>query len=110
MTERLGIAVAQVSAIGMRTNAVAPGDVVALHGLHPRELRWTFRVPSEKPSMHIRFSGEKPITLPPPLIRTVLIEPDEDRLTLIWTAELQVPAPPGSKQLDGLQHVVLWNK
>jgi hypothetical protein len=110
MTERLGIAVAQASAIGMRTNAVAPGDVVALHGLHPRELRWTFRVPSEKPSMHIRFSGEKPITLPPPLIRTVLIEPDEDRLTLIWTAELQVPAPPGSKQLDGLQHVVLWNQ
>jgi hypothetical protein len=108
LAERLGVGVAQAAAIGMRADSVAPGDVVALQGLHPRDLRWSFRVPAESPRMHVRFAGEKPIELPPPLIRTVLIQPDEDRLTLVWTAEIVLPAAPGPTRLQGLEHVVLW--
>jgi len=108
--ERLDVGVAQASAIGMRAKAVGPGDGVALHGLHPRESRWTFRIPSEVPRMHARFVGEKTIELPAPAIRTVLIQPDEDRLTLVWTSELLLASAPGPKRLEGLQHLVVWNR
>lgn len=108
LAERLGIGVAQAAAVGMRADRVLPGDVVALHGLHPRELRWSFKIPAESPQMHVRFVGEKPTPLPAPLIRTVFIEPDLDRLTLVWTAELPLPAGVGARRLEGLAHVVLW--
>ncbi len=60
--------------------------------------------------MGARFAGEKAMELPPPQIRTVFLQPDEDRLTLVWTSELVLPVQPGPKALEGLQHVVLWNK
>lgn len=108
--EGLDVGVAQASAIGMRAKAVSPGDGVALHGLHPRESRWTFRLPGEVPQMHARFVGEKVIDLPPPTIRSVLIQPDEDRLTLVWTSELLLASAPGQKRLEGLQHLVVWKR
>jgi hypothetical protein len=110
LVERLGIGVAQSAAIGMRAPAINPGDTVAVHGLHPREKRWTFQIPQEMPRMGARFAGEKAIELPPPRIRTVFLQPDEDRLTLVWTAELPVAIRPGPKSLEGLQHVVLWKR
>jgi hypothetical protein len=110
MAERLGMGVAQSAAIGLRAAEVKPGDTVALHGLHPREKRWTFQIPAETPRMGARFAGEKALELPPPQIRTVFLQPDEDRLTLVWTAELPLTVRPGLKGLEGLQHVVLWNK
>jgi hypothetical protein len=108
LQERLGVGVTQASAIGMRATSVAPGDVVALHGLHPAELRWTFKIPSEKPRVYLRWPNEKPLEIPKPAIRTVFIQPDENRLTLVWTAELPQAAPPGAKRLESLQHAVVW--
>jgi hypothetical protein len=108
LAERLGIGVTQSSAIGMRSPEIAPGDPVLLRGLHPREREWAFSLPSEVPRMHIRFAGEKPTAMPPPRIRTVFLQPDEDRLTLVWTAELPVSAPPGPARLEGIEHAVLW--
>jgi hypothetical protein len=77
--------------------------------MHPREPRWSFHLPAEAPRMHVRFAGEKPIALRAPAIRTVYVQPDLDRLTLVWTAELLVPAAPGPKRLEGLEHAVLWS-
>ena len=109
LAERLGMGVAQAAAIGMRATTVAPGDVVTLQGMHPRETRWSFRLPAEAPRMHLRFAGEKPIELREAAIRTVYLQPDLDRVTLVWVAELVVPAAPGPKRLEGLEHAVLWN-
>jgi len=60
--------------------------------------------------MGVRFSGEKPIALAPPEIRTVHLEPDADRLTLVWVSELPVASRPGPKRLAGLEHVVMWDR
>jgi len=109
LTERLGVAVAQSAAIGMRATRVLPRDTVALTGLHPREPRWTFALPADSPRMHVRFRGEQPIELPPPAIRTLLIQPDEERLTVVWVSELLLHAAPGPKRLEGLEHAVIWS-
>ena len=106
--ERLAVEVTQGAALGMRATEIKPGDLAALDGMHPREPRWKFPVPAETPRMGIRFAGEKPTPLPAPRIRTMLIEPDQDRLTLVWTAEMELAVPPGPKRMAGLEHAVVW--
>ncbi|HEX2658889.1 MAG TPA: DUF2169 domain-containing protein, partial [Polyangia bacterium] len=106
--ERLGLAVAQSAALGLRAASVKPGDAVAIHGLHPGEPRWNFQIPLETPRMGLRFANEKALELPAPVIRTVYIEPDDERLTLVWVAELQLPDPPGPKRMATLKHIVMW--
>lgn len=108
LQERLSVGVTQSSAIGMRAESVVPGDAVALHGLHPRELRWVFKIPSARPRMYLRFANEKPAEVANPRIRTVFIQPDEDRLTLVWAAEVLESVAPGPQRLEGLQHAVVW--
>jgi hypothetical protein len=107
--ERMGFAVAQSSAIGMRLAQVLPGDTVALRHLHPREPLWTFAIPPELPKMVVRFASEEAIELPA-LVRTVLLQPDEDRLTLVWTGEAELTHPPGPRRMSTLEHAVLWNR
>jgi hypothetical protein len=110
LAERLGVAVTQSAAIGMRAKQVDPGDPVVLSGLHGSLPRWAFNLPTERPSMGVRFAGERALELPPARIRTVHLQPDDDRLTLVWTAELVLDAPPGPKRMAGLQHAVMWNR
>ena len=110
IAERLSVAAAQSAAIGLRAREVKPGDVVIGHGIHPHALRWTFSVPSEVPRMAYRFPGEQPVEMPRPQIRTLYLQPDHNRLTVVWVAEMPVAAAPGPKRTAGLQHVVLWNR
>jgi hypothetical protein len=109
LTERLGIGVAQAAAIGMRADHVSPGDTVSAHGMHPRDLRWTFRLPSPGPKMYVRLPGERAKEMPSPSIRVLYLQPDEDRVTLVWIAELELPEPPGAKGLAELAHAVKWS-
>jgi hypothetical protein len=110
LAERVGVGVTQAAAIGMRAREIAPGEQVRLRGMHPRDAEWAFLVPGEIPRMHVRFAGEKPTAMPPPRIRTVFLQPDEDRLTLVWTSELTVASPPGLARLEGLEHAVVWGR
>jgi hypothetical protein len=110
LVERLGLAVAQSSAIGMRTASVHPNDPVELIGLHPVEASWRFQIPPESPRMYARFAGEEPLEMPEPEIRTVLLQPDDNRFTLVWVAEKLLTFPPSPKRLQGLQHAVFWNR
>jgi hypothetical protein len=110
LKERVHVGAAQCAAVGMRAQEVQPGARVDLRGMHPRRPSWSFSLPDETPRMAIRFDDEKAIELPPPKIRTVHIEPDLDRVTLVWVSELVVSARPGPKRLAGLKHVVIWNK
>jgi Uncharacterized protein conserved in bacteria (DUF2169) len=94
----------------MRAHEAKPGDTVMAHGIHPRGPRWTFAIPSEIPRMAYRFAGDQPVQMPPPHIRTVYLQPDQDRLTLVWVAEMPLSVAPGPKRTAGLQHVVLWER
>jgi hypothetical protein len=110
IAERLSVTAAQSAAIGMRAREVKPGDVVVGHGIHAQGLRWTFQIPSEVPRMAYRFAGEKPVEMPQPQIRTIYLQPDHNRVTVIWVAETPVATAPGPKRTAGLQHVVLWDR
>ncbi len=97
----------QSAAPGMRWNMLAPGSDVELRNLHPRVGSWRFRLPARPPRMFVRLRGGQPIALEP-AIKTVAIEPDQDRLTLLWSGEAPLDLPFEAAQLDKLEHAVLW--
>jgi hypothetical protein len=97
----------QSAAPGMRWNSIAPGTDVELRNLHPRLGSWRFRLPPRPPRMFVRLTGHEPVTLEP-AIKTIVIEPDHDRMTLLWIGEAPLDLPFEPAQLDKLEHAVLW--
>lgn len=105
--ERLDHRAVQSSAVGMRAEDIPPKAKVELIHLHPRESRWRFRLPCQSPRMAYRLHGEPPAELEP-RIRTVLLEPDRDRVTLVWVGEQRLNFPLTPEQLSDLRHGVVW--
>jgi hypothetical protein len=105
--ERLDVAVAQQSAVGMRTPEVAPGAPIELQGLHPKLPSWSFVVPAEAPRMAIEIPRAGVIELVP-RIRTVLLEPELDRLSLTWVGEHVEATPPGPGATAKIRFQARW--
>jgi hypothetical protein len=98
----------QGSAPGMRVAQVRVGDMVELVGLHPRIARWRFSLAVRPPRMLIQLQGDPPQELHAS-IRTVLLEPDHDRVCLVWVGELPIMKPLTPEQMMLVPHAVLWS-
>ncbi len=98
---------AQSSAPAMRVEGLMPGDPVELRNAHPREAVWSFALPTQPPRMVYRLPDGAPQDVTP-VVRTVLLEPDEDRVTLLWVAEVPLSLALTPEQLDAVQHAVVW--
>ncbi len=107
MPDRRDVRMCQSSAIGMRADDMMDRTRVELLNLHPNERLWTFALPAAHPQIGVRLPGKKAEELQPKL-RTLLIEPDQDRVCLVWGAELLLDVPPPPRLLEEVQHVIVW--
>ncbi|HEY8926723.1 MAG TPA: DUF2169 domain-containing protein, partial [Polyangia bacterium] len=98
----------QGSAPGLRWPTVPPGAEVSLRGVHPRHESWEFRLDVRVPKMYVRVATQKPVALEP-TIKTVVIEPDEDRVALSWVGEAPLDLPFTPQDLETIQHAVTWS-
>jgi len=108
LVERIDPRFVQGSAVGMRMNEVSPSAEVVLENLHPSVPRWSFRLPSEVPRVAVKLPDAPAANLVPK-IRTLAFEPDVDRVTIVWNAEMRLRLPLGPEQLEKTQHGVLWS-
>jgi hypothetical protein len=67
------------------------GERLGLIHLSPAGLL-AFELPTIRLELHSRF-GRKRVAHDPPMLATVLVEPDEQRLSLVWQSGLRVAAP-----------------
>jgi hypothetical protein len=102
-----GQSLAQGAAVGMRALEVTENAAVSLTHLHPTQRDWHFALTTPAPRMHLRLPFEEPMELSP-RIRTVLIEPDLDRVVVVWVGEARFEAPPTDEQFAAAQHAVVW--
>ncbi|XXT18520.1 DUF2169 domain-containing protein [Sorangium sp. So ce429] len=98
---------AQGAAPGMRAAAMAPGAPVELINAHPRSAAWRFPLAVKPPKMVIRLGTDAPQELGA-ILRTLLIEPDADRVSVVWVGESSIGLPLSPNQLAAIQHAVLW--
>src|SRR6266478_8195480 len=94
LQKRLDLAAAQQSAVGMRVPEIVPGSDVEFMNIHRQSATWAFALPREIPTLALQMPGERPRLLEPK-IRTLLIEPELDRLCLVWVGEHREPVPVG---------------
>jgi hypothetical protein len=108
LPKRFDLAAAQQSAIGMRAPEIAPGAPVELLNLNPQLPSWTFALPREMPSLALQMPDQKAVALEPK-IRTVLLEPELERLCIVWVGEHREPAPVGPGKRKQIRHGVRWD-
>jgi hypothetical protein len=77
---------------GLAVCRLRGGERVSLQNLHPKLERLEFDLPGEAPRLLIEPPGAGARELSATL-QAVLIEPDEDRVTLTWTGVLPVAGP-----------------
>lgn len=107
LRQRVDVGVAQCAAVGMRAARVDPGAAVVLDFLHPRERSWRFNLSPERPRIVAQMPDEAIQELAPS-IRTVLLAPDDDRVTVVWVADLRLSRPVGPGRFAKIQHAVRW--
>jgi hypothetical protein len=82
---------------------------VSLWNLHARHELLEFDLPDDRPRLVIEPPGVGALDLEP-LLQTVLIEPDEDRVTLTWAGVLPVAMPYPEEMTTSMRHVAAWSR
>ncbi len=107
IARRLDPRVAQQSAPGMRIASLDPGAPVSIVNAHPEMRAWEFVLPRESPRLALQVPGERAVCLEPK-IRTVHLQPDLDRLCLVWVGEQERPTLIGPGKRALVKHAVAW--
>lgn len=98
-------------------NAAPPGLAVCrlegherlkLWNLHPRYELLECDLPGERPKVTVELPG-CPVRSLEPLLQTVLVEPDEDRVTLTWAARLPTAVEYPDDAVERVRHSLRWH-
>lgn len=97
-------------------NGAAPGlararlrgdEPVLLRHLHGQHAELAFALPGEIPELRIQPPGCPVLELEAAL-DTIYLEPEHDRVSLIWSGSLEVASRYPAEELAAVQHVVRW--
>jgi hypothetical protein len=81
--EKFDFRFANGASLGLQLPYLAGGEQIELSNLHPKRPRLVFRLPMERPKLWTDGRKGK-LNETRPVIHTVLIEPDEERLSILW--------------------------
>lgn len=98
----------QSAAPGLRLEAVRPGAPVRIVHMHPEHPTWTFSLPTEGPKMGFRVANSE-LMQPKPMISSLWIEPDTNRLEVVWVAATNVAHAYTPAQLQKAEFGVRWD-
>jgi hypothetical protein len=93
--------------LGLHGARLLGNERVSLWNLHPRHAFFEVDLPADRPRMLLEPPGCGIYELPP-VLQTVLIEPDEERVTLTWSGVLEVAAPFLEEACEAMRRAVRW--
>jgi hypothetical protein len=92
---------------GLAVCRLEGAERVSLWNTHPNQELLEFDLPGDRPKLLIEPPGVAPRELTP-LLQTVLIEPDLDRVTLTWAGVLPVAMPYPQELTASMRHAAVW--
>jgi hypothetical protein len=95
------------AAPGLGRQRLSGNELVRLAGIHPTRADVTFNLPGDRPQLWIEPPGCPAIEVES-LLETISLEPDEDRLTLVWSGRLEVACRYPAAELGLVRHRVVW--
>ncbi len=78
-----------------------------LTNVHRHHARLEFELPGERPQVLVDMPGRGPTELPATLA-SVIVEPDEDRVSVVWGARAPLDLPLTDAQEESLRYAVRW--
>lgn len=97
---------APVGLCGLRLRG---NERVSLWNLHPRHEMLEADLPGQAPRLLIQPPG-CPVMELPAALQTVLIQPDEERVTVTWTGALRTAAPFPQEVCDSMRRAATWER
>jgi hypothetical protein len=97
------------AAAGLAVCRLDGTERVSLWNMHAQHELLEFDLPDDRPRLVIEPPGVAPRELAP-LLQTVLIEPDRDRVTLTWAGVLPVAMPYPDEMVASMKHGVVWSR
>jgi hypothetical protein len=94
---------------GLAQARLRGGERVVLWHVHRSAPMVEFDLPRERPRLYLKPRGCHAHELAAQL-QTVLIEPDEDRVTLTWSGTLDVAAPYPEEMCITMERAVRWER
>lgn len=92
---------------GLAKARLAGGERVELMGMHPKQAVFEFDLPADAPKLVLEPPGVRPREVAPTL-QTVLVEPEQGRVTLTWAGTLEVAMPYPKEMVESMRHAVVW--
>jgi hypothetical protein len=83
------------------------GETISLDSLHPRRQRFTFSLPRDRPRMWTDGRKGK-LNNADPVLHTVLVQPDEGLLMVLWRGSAPALRPYASEELERMPLRVEW--
>jgi hypothetical protein len=94
---------------GLAVCRLEGAERVSLWNMHAQHELLEFDLPDDRPQLLIEPPGVAARELRP-LLQTVLIEPDHDRVTLTWAGVLPVALPYPAEMVASMRHAVVWSR
>lgn len=94
---------------GLSGTRLEGGEAASVWNMHPRHETWELQLPRERPRLLLAPLGCGAFELPA-VLQTVLVEPDQDRVTLTWSGTLEVAAPYPEEMCQTMERAVRWER
>lgn len=95
------------ASLGLQTNELLSGKSCRITNIHPKKSEFVFIIPKDIPTIKIDGREGKLINTDP-VLQTLLIEPDKERLTMIWRGSGKALRPYGEEELESMPYEVKW--
>ena len=95
------------ASLDMQLPYLRGGEPVRLKSLHRAQADWTFSLPAERPAIWTDGRNGR-LNPTEPVIHTVVVEPDEERVSVVWRGSAQALRPYMENELTKMPFRVAW--
>jgi len=97
---------AQSASLGLSFPYLKGSVPIKLINIHPDRPDYSFCLPDENPSLRVTYRGKE--YFPEPEIYSVIIEPDDRRISVVWCGGFPVPRPSQTTEIEEAKCNVDW--
>lgn len=107
ITKKISPRLANGAALGLQLPYLRGDEECVLTNIHPKHSTFRFRLPGERPKIWTDGRNGK-FNETQPVIHTVLLEPEEDRLSIVWRGSAPALRPYLPQELEKMPFRVEW--
>jgi len=95
------------ASLGLQVKHLQGGESIRLTNIHPKHSDFTFQLPKERPQIKVDGRNGK-LLKTNPVIHSVIIEPDEHRVSIVWCGSAKAIRPYFEEELKTMPFEVKW--